>query len=321
MSNKEGLRIVLITQGVSRVIKPLLESRHNLVGIMEAAPREKKQFNLFHKTISKIICLFRPANNLTNYCERNSIAYFYLEKTTKNKAIEWLEKVKPDIIVVFSMSHLLEEAIFNWPKYKSINLHTAYLPYYRGPNPDFWHYYNQDTNPGVSVHYIDKGEDTGDIIFQEKCQVELGIKSPQRLDKLVGDTGVKLILKALDAIEKGNAPRIKQPAVSPNLRARNIKPEEHKSIINWKEWKIDRIWNLLRGTELWLNALPSPKGLFKGQRWVIEEMILLNNVDKSLWGHIKKEKGKYFVYCNGGKIHLSVKLNPKLLIKNLLGIG
>ena len=321
MSKKDGLHTVLITQGVSRVVKPLLESRHRLVGIIEAAPRGKKQFNFFHKIISKISCLFRPANNLKNFCKKNDLSYFYLDKTTEVKAIEWLEKVNPDIIVVFSMSHLLKEEIFNWPKYKAINLHTAYLPYYRGPNPDFWHYYNQDTNPGVTVHYIDKGEDTGDIIYQEKCQVELGIKSPQRLDKLIGEVGIRLFLKALDAIQTGNAPRTKQPENSPTPRARNITPEEHKSIINWQKWEINRIWNLLRGTELWLNALPSPKGLFKGQRWVIEEMIPLNNVDKSLWGHIKKERGKYFIYCNGGKIHISVKLNPKLLIKKLLGIG
>ena len=88
-----------------------------------------------------------------------------------------------------------------------------------------------------------------------------------------------------------------------------------------KEWRIERIWNLLRGTELWLNALPLPRRLYKGQRWIIEEMIPLNNVDESLWGCIKKENGQYYVYCNGGKIHLSLKLNVKLFIKNLLHLS
>ena len=320
MNNKDGLRVVLITQGVSRVVKPLLESRHNLVGIMEAAPRAKRQLSLLPQILLKLKQIFRPSNNLTNFCKKNNLAYFYLDKTTNNNAIEWLEKVNPDIIVVFSMSQLLKEEIFNWPKYKTINLHPAYLPEYRGPNPDFWHYYNKVTNPGVTVHYIDKGEDTGDIIYQERVNVELGIKSPQRLDKLIGETGVKLILKALDAIQAGNAPRIKQPTISPTPRARNLKLDEHKTIINWNEWKIDRIWNLLRGTELWLNALPAPKGLFNNQRWIIEEMISEDNVPQDLWGKIRKENGKYYVYCNGGKIHLTLRINLKLLIKHLLGI-
>jgi methionyl-tRNA formyltransferase len=323
MNNKDGLRVVLITQGISRLVKPLMESRHNLVGIIEAAPRKQNIDNqsVLVKKLKKIYAFIKQIQNLNTYCIKNHLPYFYLDKTTDDKAIEWLENIKPDIIVVFSMSHLLKEKIYSWPKYKTINLHPAYLPEFRGPKPDVWYYYYQITNPGVTVHYVDKGEDTGDIIYQERVKVELGIKSPQRLDKLIGEVGVKLVLKALDSIQKDDAPRIKQPVVSPTPRARNIKPEEHSTIINWKEWKIDRIWNFLRGTELWLNALPLPKKLYKGQRWIIEEMIPLNNVEESLWGHIKKENNQYYVYCNGGKIHLTIKLNIKVLIKNLIHLS
>jgi methionyl-tRNA formyltransferase len=319
--NNDGLNIVLITQGISRVVKPLFESRHNLIGIIEDAPRDQRKPDFLKRKLLEIIHIFKASNNLNDFCKKHNLAYFYLNKETKNKVIEWLEVIKPDIIVVFSMSHLLSEDIFNWPKYKTINLHTAYLPEFRGPNPDFWHYYYQVTNPGITVHYIDKGEDTGDIIFQERYRLELGIKSSQRSDKLVGEVGVRLLLKTLDAIQNGDAPRIKQPVISPTTRARNLKPEEHSSVVNWKEWKIDRIWNLLRGTESWLNALPPPKGLFVGQRWIIEEMILKDDIPNELFGKIRKENGKYFVYCKGGKIHLSVKLKLKPLIKRLLGIG
>jgi methionyl-tRNA formyltransferase len=230
---------------------------------------------------------------------------------------EWVKKKNPDVIVVHSMSQLLKENIFTIPKYGTINLHSSYLPEYRGPNPDFWMYYHVDLNPGVTVHYIDAGEDTGDIIYQERYGIPLGIKSPDKLDIGVSKIGVNLLCKALDGIAAGTAPRIKQPQDSPTPRARNLKPEEHKTIIDWNNWPIERIWHLLQGTELWLNALEQPSGMYRRHRWIIEDFVKSQISENYVCGSIYRDHKKVFVACPGGKIYISVKFNMKYFIKNI----
>lgn len=311
----------MITQGVSRLVDPLLNSRHQVVGILESAPRNYKKQPGLHKLMGIARFFYskikRKQLSLKKRAEQVGLPYRFMTSSDQSGLVEWVKDLKPDIIVVFSMSQLLKENIFSIPKYGTINLHPAILPEYRGPNPDFWQYYNMEMNPGVTVHYIDQGEDTGDIIFQERTHIPLGTKSPPRLDKLIGETGMPLVLKALDAIQAGNAPRIKQPAQSPTPRAKNLTPDEHKTIIDWQSWPLERIWHVLRGTELWLNALPQPKGLWKGQRWIIEDYETQPD-QTTRPGEIAKQNGRLYVACKDGRIYLSRKFSVKNLIVSLL---
>ena len=318
---KTGLRVLMITQGVSRLVDPLLNSRHQVVGILESAPRNYirrpglvKLQGIARFFYSKVK---RKQLSLKNKAEQAGILYRFMTSSDQPGLVEWVKDINPDIIVVFSMSQLLKEKIFSIPKYGTINLHPAVLPEYRGPNPDFWQYYNMEMNPGVTVHYIDHGEDTGDIIFQERTHIPPGIKSPPRLDKLVGETGVPLMLKALDAIQTCTAPRIKQPTQSPTPRAKNLTPQEHKTIIDWQHWPIERIWHVLRGTELWLNALQQPSGLWKGQRWLIEDFE--KQTSKTIRpGEISRQNGRYYVACKDGRIYLKRKFSAKNLLKTII---
>jgi methionyl-tRNA formyltransferase len=318
---KTGLKILIITQGLSRIVEPLLNSEHNVVGILESASRDyDKQTNLY-KFLSLARNLYSMLtsnkNSLKQMAKKKNLPYRLMLSSNDLGLVSWIKDLNADVILVFSMSQLLKENIFKIPKLGTINLHPSFLPDYRGPNPDFWQYHDLEMNPGVTVHYIDKGEDTGDIIFQERVYIPLGTKSPERLDVLIGKCGVSIILKALDAINIGEAPRIKQPLSSPTVRARNLTSEEHNTIIDWQNWPVERIWHLLRGTETWLNALTQQKGLMRGQRWIVGNYIR-NNTNTSELGKISKENGCYYVGCKDGKIYLTRKFQLKNLIRSLL---
>lgn len=310
VNNTDCFRIVLITQGISRIIYPFLNSDYNIVGIIEAAPRRPQKIkNPFR---------FLSSKTLKKTASKRNIPYYYMGNGSDRKLQNWLVSLKPDVMVVFSMSQLLKENIFNIPKHGTINLHPSYLPYYRGPNPDFWMYYNMDIHPGVTVHYIDSGEDTGDILFQEQYEIPLGIRSPDMLDIGINKIGINLLFKALECIKSGTVIRIKQPKESPTPRARNIKEDEHRNIIDWDSWGIERIWHLLRGTELWLNAIKPPSGLYIGHRWKIGEFIKDYNKKEYVHSRIYKEKGKYFIVCNDGKIFLNIKFNVQVFISSIV---
>jgi methionyl-tRNA formyltransferase len=307
-------RVIIITQGLSRIVEPICIS-HNVVGIIES--KSRKKFNMFFRFFRFLYQLLKFKNvTLKSFTSKKNIPYFYMKNGSDSMLEEWVKNLEPDIIVVYSMSQLLKENIFNIPKYKTINLHPSLLPNYRGPNPWFWIYYNMDMKSGVTLHYIDKGEDTGDIIYQKEYDIEPGMKSKEMQDLAIGKIGSSLILKALSNYKK--LPRKKQDIVDISYcRARNIKDSEHQSFIKFEEWSVERIWHFLRGTESWLNALDQPKGFYRGQRWIIKEYEN-SSFNKYKPGGIYKSKNKYFLVCKNGIIHLEIRFSLRNLIFNFL---
>lgn len=315
MSN---LKVIIITQGLSQIVHPIVNS-YNVVGIVESAPRkaEKHKKNLFYK-IGKVI--YRAINHKTetlkSFCESKCIPYYFMEKGSDKNLESWLRERTPDLIVVYLMSHLLKRNIFETPKYGTLNLHPSLLPNYKGPNPWFWMYYNMDKIGGVTVHYIDDGEDTGDIIYQKIYKIPLGIKLSEFQDFAIKRIGLQLLIKAINNILNGTVKRTPQPKTSRTMRARNIKSDEHRHIIKWHEWTIEHIWHVLRGTQDWLKCIEQPKGIFNGQQWEIGNLnkCMMSNYQL---GKIYKENGNYFVACKDGKIYISLKFCFKKFILNV----
>ncbi|HFQ5220652.1 TPA: methionyl-tRNA formyltransferase [Vibrio vulnificus] len=306
----KNMKVVIVTQGISRIVMPVLNSDFNTVGIIESAPRPKN---------SKVYSLYRSVKgyigNLARLSKKRGIPYYYLQGKVDGRVIDWVKQQQPDLMVVFSMSQLLPESLFNLPKYGTINLHPSYLPEYRGPLPDYWQYRNMEMNPGVTVHYIDKGEDTGSILEQARVPIELGISSPDWLDRVVGDVGVKLLIKAMTGIVNGTATAKAQPKESPTPRARKLDKAEHHEQIDWKNWDVDRIWHVLRGTQIWLNAIEQPTGLKKGQRWNIGKFIEADTTSYEV-SRVTKINGDDVLICRNGLIYLSVDFSVKSFLKS-----
>jgi methionyl-tRNA formyltransferase len=80
---------------------------------------------------------------------------------------EVLKKLVPDFVISYNYTYLLEKEILDFLPNKLINLHISFLPYNRGSNPNIWSFLD-DTPKGITIHYIDEGIDTGDIIIQKE---------------------------------------------------------------------------------------------------------------------------------------------------------
>lgn len=87
---------------------------------------------------------------------------FIAEKMTPEK----IREVNPDIAISYNYRYILKPDIFSIPLLRTINLHISYLPWNRGADPNFWSHL-EGTPQGVTIHYIDAGVDTGDILGQE----------------------------------------------------------------------------------------------------------------------------------------------------------
>ena len=89
-----------------------------------------------------------------------------------------------------------------------INLHPAYLPYNRGAYPNVWSIV-EGTPAGVTLHYIDDGVDTGDIIAQKEILVE-PIDTGETLYRKLEKACVDLFKETWPLIRAGQAPRFQQ---------------------------------------------------------------------------------------------------------------
>jgi len=94
-----------------------------------------------------------------------------------------------DFIISYGYKHILKKDVIAKFQQRIVNLHIAFLPWNRGADPNLWSFL-EDTPKGVTIHYIDSGIDTGDIIAQRKveyCKDDTLRTSYERLSKIIVD--------------------------------------------------------------------------------------------------------------------------------------
>lgn len=79
----------------------------------------------------------------------------------------FVEQNRIDFAVSHGYRHIIKESIVNRLRRRIINLHISLLPWNRGADPNLWSFMD-DTPKGVTIHYVDEGIDTGDIIVQKE---------------------------------------------------------------------------------------------------------------------------------------------------------
>jgi methionyl-tRNA formyltransferase len=94
----------------------------------------------------------------------------HLLKGDINNNINSLETLDLDFIFCIHYPHLISDEILCIPCEGVINLHPAYLPYNRGWHTPSWAIL-EETPIGATLHFMDSGTDTGDIIYQERMTV------------------------------------------------------------------------------------------------------------------------------------------------------
>ena len=113
----------------------------------------------------------------------------------------------------------------------AINLHISLLPWNRGSDPNLWSFLD-DTPKGVSIHHIDAGVDTGDVIAQR--EVPLGLEGTLRTHPRRAVARARGALpRCWPAIRDGRAPRRPQP---PGGRARLRRELAGVSDLLWAGW-------------------------------------------------------------------------------------
>ena len=132
-----------------------------------------------HKTLDKLIndpeikisfiCVRYDSEDerLKEYAKRFKIDYLKHLNVNSDEFISNIKSYDCDLFVSMSFNQIFKSKIINLAKYKTINCHAGKLPFYRGRNVLNWVLINDEKEFGITVHYVDEGIDTGDIISQK----------------------------------------------------------------------------------------------------------------------------------------------------------
>lgn len=178
-------------------LKRLAEDGHDICGVFTQPDKPKNR---------GMKLTFSPVKEYA--ITINSPVYQPL-KVKDGEALRIVEELSPDLIVVAAYGKILPEDILNYPQYGSINVHSSLLPKYRGAAPINWAILNGEEETGVSIMYMAKELDAGDII----SQVSTGIdpeEDAQMLTARLAALGAEALSNTVEALAAGSAVRIPQ---------------------------------------------------------------------------------------------------------------
>ena len=183
-----------------------------------------------------------------------------------NEDVEFIQKILPDVIFSIGWRRLIPKSIFEVPKYGTINLHDGLIPQYRGFAPINWAIINGEAEVGLTMHFIDQGADTGDIISQEKTTVNIKDSAFDVYKKLL-EISPKMLQDTLAMIENENISSVSQQKMEKGFFCTRRFPDDGK--INWIDDRTN-IYNLIRAL-----CDPYPNAFFYYQ----EKKILIKNAE------------------------------------------
>jgi len=108
-----------------------------------------------------------------------------------------LSEVDFDFILVACWPYLLSREIYQLANKAALNLHPSLLPLYRGANPVQEQIDKNEQNLGVSLHLLDDGYDTGDIVSQAGFELEQSQYRQNNIEDMAAKLGVKLYIEAV----------------------------------------------------------------------------------------------------------------------------
>ena len=182
------------------------------------------------------ICTLKESNFNSDFLDLSPIAKefkipsIYEDFSDPNTTIDWLKKLKPDIIFCIGWSRLLKNDVLKIPTIGVIGYHPALLPLNRGRHPIIWALNLGLKRTGSTFFFMNEKADSGPIISQKIIDIEENDNASSLYNKLINKAKYQ-ISEFLPLIKKGKLIAIKQNELESNYwRKRSFKD----GIIDWR---------------------------------------------------------------------------------------
>jgi methionyl-tRNA formyltransferase len=181
-----------------------------------------------------------------------SVPLIFLSKTDyKSQLNTVIDEYKPSVVLMMTFPFIIPPEILSKPDKGFINFHYGLLPQCQGPHPILWHMLNYDKDAGVTVHKVNEGIDTGDIIMQEKMAIDSN-DTYGTLQSKLAFFGAKQAANLLKILSYGSI----IPATKQDLNKAKYydMPTAKDLTINWQNMSADKIVRLVNACNPWNKA-------------------------------------------------------------------
>jgi methionyl-tRNA formyltransferase len=250
MSSMPAFRVLFLgmtNETSATILVALLEAGVDVCGVLIAAERGHGP------PIARAVPVHSPLPIANPFLERTvaqvawerGLPVFELRNAGAPETLALVAELQPDVGCVACFSLRIPPALLELPRLGFLNMHPALLPTYRGPAPLFWMFRNGEHAGGVTIHFMDAGLDTGDIVAQVPFALPdgiSGVQAQQQCDAI----GAQLMRDSLQGLRDGTLARRPQPAGG------SYQPWPTQG--DWRiatSWTARRAFNFMRGTAEW----------------------------------------------------------------------
>ena len=209
-----------------------------------------------------------PDPILADLAHQAAIPHIVHQNVNSDSFIDLIPKVEYDLFVSMSFDQIFRSSLIEYPRLQSINCHAGKLPFYRGRNILNWVLLNDEKEFGVTVHKMDEGIDTGDILAQQILPITDEDTYATLLARAYKACPERLV-ETIEALRSGIATSRRQSDVHPigsYCRARGKGDER----LNW-EWTSREVFNFVRAL-----CRPGPEA----RTWLDTSEIRINSVEE-----------------------------------------
>lgn len=270
-------------------LKELINAKHNIVGVFAQPDKPVGRKQILTKPPVKICA------------EEYKIPVFQPENLKDGKALEIINSLNADIIVVVAYGKILPEEILNSVKYGCVNGHASLLPKYRGASPIQWAIVCGEKVTGVTTMYMDKGMDTGDILLTKEVVIKDDETAEQLFERLA-DISAKLMVETIEKLEKGEIEPVKQ-----NENEATYAPiiKKEMALLDFKK-DATQLFNAVRGYYSW----PCAYFFLDGKRIKVLKAQVGDKTEKDA-GIVIDNKDNFTISCGNGTSLNIIQLQPE----------
>ncbi|MDP9290889.1 MAG: methionyl-tRNA formyltransferase [Verrucomicrobiota bacterium] len=189
------------------------------------------------------------ASPVKKFAQQHALQVLQPMRIRDRSAIDEIEALAPDLIVVMSYGQIVPREILAAPRIACINLHASLLPRHRGAAPIQAAIEAGDRESGITVMYMNEGLDSGDILLERKVPIRRRETGGTLHDRLAELASIALA-EALPLLEQAAAPRVPQDST---LATYAKKITREKGRIDWTAPAVD-IERKIRAFNPWPTA-------------------------------------------------------------------
>ena len=176
-----------------------------------------------------------PERGLDRLSQQYGFPVFQAGNLNGETAVQQLQLLGADLGIVLG-TRVLKRLLFCVPRLGCINLHKGKVPDYRGMPPGFWELYQGQTSAGVTVHFVDDGLDTGDVVGRSEVPIHAK-ETPESLRSKLDAEGIRLLVSVVTQFADGTEVRQPQPASAAKTRTRPTRAQQNELARRLPHWR------------------------------------------------------------------------------------